>query len=91
MSYLEIADKFADDVASGRDLEGAEIVAACRRWQKDRQRTDIEMREKDPDFVIGIIQKTLVHAQGEDANGEPLLGKPFILDPWEIFETFNLM
>ena len=91
MSYLDIADKYAEDVLSGRITAGREIVAACRRWKKDRERTDIEIREKDPDFVIGIIQKTLVHAQGEDANGEPLLGKPFILQPWQVFVTYNLL
>lgn len=33
----------------------------------------------------------LVHSKGEDLDGLPLLGKPFKLEPWEVFIVYNLL
>ena len=89
--YLNIATQYASGVSSGSIIAGAEVVAACRRFLSDLKRDDLEMREHDPDLAINIMQSTLVHAQGEDIEGRPLLGKPFMLEPWEIFIVFNLL
>lgn len=45
----------------------------------------------DPNAVCSLIERTLVHNQGEDLDGNPLKGKPFILEPFEIFITVNLL
>lgn len=90
-SYREVADQYAEDVVTGRTVAGKEIIAACRRWKKDQERDDLELREHDPDLVISIIQETIVHAQGEDMDGMPLLGKPMILTPWQVFVVYNLL
>ena len=90
-SYKQVADQFADDCISGKRIVGKEIVAACERYKKDLQRDDLEMRKHDPDLVINIMQTTLVHAQGEDLLGNPLLGKPFMLQPWQVFMIYNLL
>lgn len=78
-------------VSGKEDRAGAEIVAACKRFQNDLKREDIELRPKDPDIAINIIETMLVHNKGEDINGNPLLGKPFILEPWEVFIVYNLL
>lgn len=83
--------KYAEDVTSGTITAGAEIVSACNRFLTDLERTDIELRTKDPDIAINIIETTLVHAQGEDLDGNPLLGRPFMLEPWQIFIIYNLL
>lgn len=89
--YKQIAIDYADKVISGEIIAGAEIVAACQRFKRDLERTDIELRERDPDIAISIMEGTLVHAQGEDLEGNPLLGKPFILQPWQVFIVYNLL
>ena len=89
--FKNVAIKYADDVIDGKIIAGKEIVAACERFKDDLKRDDIELREHDPDLAINIMQTTLVHAQGEDIDGRPLLGKPFILEPWEIFIVYNLL
>lgn len=66
-------------------------MAACKRFKKDLEREDLELRPRDPDIAINIIETMLVHAKGEDINGEPLLGKPFLLEPWQIFIVYNLL
>lgn len=89
--YKAVAVRYANDVVSGSIISGEEVIAACRRFLSDLERDDLELREHDPDLAINIMQTTLVHAQGEDIEGRPLLGKPFILEPWEIFIVFNLL
>ena len=89
--FKAVALQYADDVVSGKIIAGKEIVAACERFKRDLEREDIELREHDPDLAINIIQTTLVHAQGEDMDGSPLLGKPFILQPWQVFIVYNLL
>lgn len=90
-SFKKVADKFADDVLSGKKVAGKEIILACERYKKDLQREDLELRTKDPDFCINIIQNILVHQQGEELDGSPLQGKPFLLQPWQIFIVYNLL
>lgn len=90
-SFKKTAIKFADDVVKGKKNVGAEIVLACERFKNDLKREDIELRTTDPDFVINIIQNILVHQQGEDLDGNPLQGKQFLLEPWQIFIVYNLL
>ena len=91
-SYKKIVDQYVDDVISGKEKRaGAEIVAACRRYREDMDRDDLELRTRDPDIAINIIQQTMVHAQGEDLEGHPLLGRPFLLEPFQMFVVYNLL
>jgi len=90
-SYKSIAIKYAEEVTSGQKLAGKEIVQSCQRFLDDLKRDDLELRPKDPDFVIGIIEKLMVHKQGEDMKGRSLVNKPLILQPWQIFIVYNLV
>ena len=89
--YKDVAIKYADDVISGDIIIGDDVVAACKRFKADLERTDIELRERDPDIAINIMERTLVHAQGETLDGRPLLGTPFALEPFQIFIVYNLL
>lgn len=89
--YFKTAVKFAEDVTSGKKIAGKEIVMACQRFLDDLKRTDIEMRKRDPNAVCSIIEGFFVHQQGEDMHGEPLLGKPFILQSWQVFAIINML
>lgn len=90
-TYKDIADGYAQSVVDGESIAGADVVAACQRYLDDLKRDDLELRTHDPDMVINIMQGTLVHAQGEDMEGHPLLGTPFLLQPWQIFVVYNLL
>lgn len=89
--YRKIALDYVDAVVSGKKRVGKEVLLACLRFQKDLARDDLELRDAPPDFVIGIIEKTMVHKQGESLDGKPLMGKPLLLEPWEIFIVYNLL
>lgn len=89
--YRKIALDYAAAVTSGKKRVGKEVLLACVRFQKDLARDDLELRDAGPDFVIGIIERTMVHKQGETLAGEPLMGTSLRLEPWEIFIVYNLL
>lgn len=90
-SYKNIALEYAQAVVSGRKIAGADVKKACERFLEDLQRPDLELNTREPDFVIAIIERTMVHKQGEDLSGRPLLGTPFLLQPFQIFIVYNLI
>lgn len=90
-SHIKEVNKYVEDVISGQIVAGKEIIDACQRYKEDLEREDLELRTREPDLAINIIETTLVHAQGEDMEGKPLLGKPFLLEPWEKFIIYNLL
>ncbi len=90
-SYKAAAIRYAEDVISGRKIEGEEIVFACKRFLDDLKRDDLEYRDAQPDEAITIMETFFVHRVGEALDGTPLLGKPFLLEPWEIFIVCNLL
>lgn len=88
-SYKEVAIQYAKDAKKAN--VGAEVKMACERFLNDLKRKDLELHTKEPDFVIGIIEKIMVHKQGEDINGKSLVNEPMILLPWQIFTVYNLI
>ena len=89
--YTDIAVNWADDVVCGREIAGAEVVMGCERFLRDLERKDIELRTHEPNAVMSIMEGFFVHQKGEDMKGNPLLGTPFLLQPWEVFSVENLL
>ena len=89
--YKQIAITYAQSVASGEKIAGKEIIGACKRFLRDIERDDLELRMHDPALAIRIIETTMVHRQGEDMDGNPMLGRPFILEPFQVFIVVNLL
>lgn len=88
--YKEVAVRYAKDVVSGKIIAGNN-VRECKRFLDDMERDDLELHTKEPDFVINIIEKVMVHVQGEDMEGHSLRNTPLILQPWQIFTVYNLI
>lgn len=89
--YKATAIQYAKEVLQGRKKAGKEIVMACSRFMKDLERDDLELRTKESDFVIGVIERTMVHMKGEDLEGNPLMNTSLILQDWQIFIVYNLI
>lgn len=90
-TYKPVALKYARSAAAGELICGAEVKAAAVRFLADLEREDLELHTKEPDFVCGIIEKLMVHKQGQALDGTPLPGTPLILQPWQVFIVYNLM
>ena len=88
---LPIVMEYARSIVEGRKIAGKELVQGCQRFLDDLNNPEYELRTKDPEFVIQIIERTFVHDQGEALDGTPLRGKPFLLEPWQKFIIYNLL
>ena len=93
MKYKNRAEVFeyAESIRDGRKIACKEIKQAVDRFFKDLENPDYELKERDPEFCIQIIEKTLCHMQGENIKGEPMRGKPFLLQPFQKFIIYNLV
>ncbi len=83
--------EYAKSIIEGRKIACRELILCCQRFLDDLKNPEYELRPKDAEFVIGIIEKTFVHDQGERLDGTPLRGEPFLLEPWQKFIIYNLV
>ena len=90
-NYKAIAAQYAKDLVAGKLLAGKEVILAGQRFLDDLEREDLELHDKEAVFVLGMIERTMVHKQGEALDGTPLLGKPLIMQPWQVFCIYNLV
>lgn len=90
-TYKTRAIKYAKDVVAGKLIVGQEVVLAAKRFLNDIDSGKYDLHTKEPDFVIGIIERLMVHQQGEDLKGVPLKNQPLLLQDWQIFIVYNLV
>ena len=89
--YTEDVAAYVTGVACGEIIAGIDRVLACVRFLRMLGNPEYEARTQDADFVIGIIQSTFRHRQGEALDGTPLRGTPLILEPWQKFCVYGLL
>ena len=89
--YAEEVTQYVADIISGKKLAGPERIQGCKRFAAMIESGEYDIRTKDADFVIGIIEATFKHRQGENLQGEPMRGKPFLLEPWEKFCIYGML
>lgn len=81
---LETVLKYANDIISGSKVACKELKQAAQRFLNDIANPQYELRAKDAEFVIQIIEKTFVHIKGTAK------GKPYILEDWQRFIIYNV-
>ncbi|MEH7091341.1 terminase large subunit [Priestia megaterium] len=82
---------YVTSIVDGTKPANREQIQGCERFLRDLKNTDYDFNPKDAEFVIGIIEKTFVHAQGEMLDGTPLRGTPFLLEPFHKYQVYNLL
>ncbi|MNM39327.1 Phage Terminase [compost metagenome] len=87
----DIVLEYANSIIEGRKVACKEVKQACERFFRDINNIAYDFNPKDAEFVIGIIEKTFVHQKGENMQGYPLRGTPFLLEPWQKFIIYNLL
>lgn len=89
-SYKTEVLKYARDVTAGK-IKAGNNKRECARFLKWLERSDIELRTQTADLAISIIEKFIVHKQGQDLEGNSLVNKPLILEAWQKFIVYNLL
>ena len=57
--------KYVQGCIDGTIIAGEDRILACERFLKFLERDDFEIRTHAADFVVGIIENTYCHRQGE--------------------------
>ena len=81
---LEVVLNYANNIISGKKIACKETIQAAQRFLDDLEDPRYELRAKDAEFVIGIIEKTFIHIKGT------MKGKPYILEDWQRFIIYNV-
>lgn len=74
---------YSKDIVTGKKVACKELIQAAQRFLDDIEDERYELRCKDAEFCIGIIEKTFVHIKGTAK------GKPYILEAWQRFIIYN--
>lgn len=89
-AWAEVLE-YANSIREGRKAACEYLRKGVDRFFRDLENPAYELDHKGPEFVIGIIEKTICHQQGERIDGTPLRGKPFLLEPFHKFIVYNLL
>ena len=89
-SYQEVFG-YVNGVISGEIVANKYRIKACERFLKDLKNPKYDFEPSQAEFVIGIIENTICHQQGEKLDGTPLRGEPFLLMPFHKFIIYNLL
>ncbi len=87
----KIVKEYVDQILSGKKVACEEVKQSCQRFKDALSDKRFEYRPKDAEFVIQIIETTIVFDKGQDIEGNPLTNKPFQLQPFEKFHIYNLL
>lgn len=89
--YAEEVLAYAEGVASGGIVAGKDRVSGCKRFLDDIESGRWDIKTRDADFVIGIIEGTFKHRQGQSLDGTPMRNKPFLLLPWQKLIVYGIL
>jgi phage terminase large subunit-like protein len=81
---MKLYYEYASKVLNGDIVTGKTIKLACKRFQSDLLRENLDFRENKVDRAISFIS-TLKHYTGKHS------GKPFILEGWQQFIIANII
>lgn len=85
-----VAD-YVRGVLDGSIVANEDRVLACRRFDRMTEDERFEVRTRDADFVIDVIQGIFRHRQGQRLDGRPMRGKPFLLEAWEKLCVYGML
>ncbi|WP_265460335.1 terminase large subunit [Enterococcus sp. HY326] len=88
--HFKAVKKYAEDIVKGKSLVNIERVQAAQRFLDDLKSKKWDFKQEQFDFVIGLIEGTIKHKQGQNLKGEDLNGQPLKLLLWEKFIIVNL-
>lgn len=78
--YIKIANKYIDDVVTGKKLACSYVILACERQRDDLKRKGFKYKfDKDRANRVCRFIETLHHIKGK------WRGKQITLEPWQIF------
>lgn len=82
---------YANGLADGSILANADRVLGAKRFLRMLEDPAYDIRTRDADLVISLIECMFKHRKGEKLDGTPLSGQPFLLEPWQKFIIYGML
>lgn len=79
------------NVVEGRINVNKAQVEGCKRFLRMLEDDRYDFNPRPCEKIIGIIEKTLAHRQGEDLEGVPMRGSPFLLQDFHKYIVYAIM
>lgn len=79
------------NVVEGRINVNKAQVKGCKRFLRMLEDDRYDFNPRPCKKIIGIIEKTLAHRQGEDLEGVPMRGSPFLLQDFHKYIVYAIM
>lgn len=89
--YAPAVEAYVDGILCGTIIANRDRILAAQRFKRMITAGVYDVRPKDADFVIGIIESMLAHRQGEKLDGSPLRGTALYLEPWEKWCVYGML
>lgn len=90
-AYASEVVTYAAGVVDGTIIANEDRVLCCRRFLRMVEEGKYEIRTRDADLVVGLIETLFRHRKGERLDGTPLAGEPLILEPWQKFCIYGML
>lgn len=82
---------YAEGIIDGSIIANKDRVLAAKRFMRMLSDERYEVRTRDAEFVISMIETTFRHRQGEEIDGTPLRKQPLLLLPWQKFCIYGIL
>ena len=89
--YADEVLSYANGVIDGSIVAGEDRILGCKRFVEMLKDKRFDIRTRDADFVISIIETAFRHRQGEKLDGTPLRNTPFLLEPWQKYVIYGML
>ncbi|MDO4778475.1 MAG: terminase large subunit [Tissierellia bacterium] len=89
-NYKLVMD-YCKQVTSGAKKVNKEQREGVERFLRALKDKRYDFRPEESEKLIKIIEKTIVHRQGESLDGRSMLGRPFLLQPFQKFLIYDLL
>lgn len=87
----QVVIDYAEGIISGEILANKDRILAAKRFLRMLNDSRYEVRTRDAEFVIKMIETTFRHRQGEAIDGTPLRKAPLLLLPWQKFCIYGML
>lgn len=89
--YFIDAKNYAQGMIDGNIIANKKRRQSAERFFRDLENPKWDFRSDQFDFVIDLMEHTIVHQQGEALDGTPLRGEPLVLTAWQKFCIVNIL
>lgn len=89
--YASEVWEYAQGMVEGTIMANHDRVLGAKRFIRMTTSGEYDIRPRDADLVISLIEALVKHRKGETLQGHPLRGEPFLLEPWEKFCIYGVL